>query len=328
MNFTERTELETGFSDIFDRDVGAALTKIEKDRIEKLGKARLYAPGAAIVGIGMAVLLFSTTNGGFWFFLAALFGMGGAFGGLGIWSSYSTAWAGAVEEAVMPAICKHVGDVSFDSQGGTGFPVMTFRDLGIVGTYNRSSIKNQLTGTHHSTDFEIVEACLQQKTRKTGKNGSSSTKTVFQGLLFRISVPTEAPGRILIARDFGKIGNTFSAMFSFGKGRGMPRVEMPHQAFEAAFEVHADNPTAALEFMPVPFLDSLLDIARAEGARGTKSMMAGFTGTSFYMALSQSQGFMKMGGLTKSVSDMEEDLHGIFADIELAHRVIDRLHGA
>ncbi|MEM1288372.1 MAG: DUF3137 domain-containing protein [Pseudomonadota bacterium] len=327
MQFTERTELEKGFAEVFEREVGPALLNIEEQRVEKLKQATLYAAGVAIAGVVLAVILFMTASGGFAFFAGCILGFGGVFGGVAIWNSYNKSWAGAVEGAVMPAICHHVGDLNFNSRGGHDFPFEPFRTLGIVGGHNRSTLKNQLRGTHHETDFQIVEALLQQKTRRAGKSNSSSTRTVFQGLLFWISVPVATPGPILIARDLGSLGNKVSSFFSFGAGRGMPRVALPHQAFEAAFEVHADDPQGTIDFLPPAFLDSLLEIAEFEGSRGTKSMMAGFNDKSFYLALSQSGGFMKMGTLTKSVRDMEPDLHGIFADIALAHRVIDRLHG-
>jgi len=36
---------------------------------------------------------------------------------------------------------------------------------------------------------------------------------------------------------------------------------------------------------------------------------------------------MEMGGLRQPVHDVEEDLHGLFEDLAIVRRIIDRLHG-
>lgn len=328
MKFTETTDLETGFAEIFDTTVGPELLRLEAGRVEKLRKGRLWV--ALFLGGGAALVAASLTLLGdqVGIFGAFISGLAGVIGATVSWGAQAKAWSGALEKAVMPAICDHVGDLSFSADGGGTFPIDAFRDLGMVGSYNRKTVKNLLKGTHYSTDFEIVEVHLQQKSSSgSGKNRRSSTRTVFKGLMFRISVPQPAPGRILIARDWGSIGNRLSGLFSFGKGRGMPKVEVDHAGFEDLYEVHADDPEGARAYLPEPFLESLLTIARTEGVSGAKSMVAGFNNAVFYLALSTPYGFMKLGSLSTPVTDMEADLHGIFADIELAHRIIDRLHG-
>jgi len=129
--------------------------------------------------------------------------------------------------------------------------------------------------------------------------------------------------------DRGGVGNKLGEMFAFGGSRSMPKVAFDHAPFEAAFETYADQPEAALRFMPQPFLDALLDIGESHGGhRGARAFVAGFEGTSFYMALRRGGAFMRMGKLTTKVTDMEGDLHAIFDDIALSHQIIDRLHRA
>ncbi|MDF0601195.1 DUF3137 domain-containing protein [Psychromarinibacter sp. C21-152] len=326
MDFTERTPLEQGFAPVFRDHVAPALEKIETERLRRLATARkwLFICIGAGVALG-AVLSFLIQGEARFIFALVAVGLG-VIVGLTIRSAQANAWSGAVEQAVMPAICDHVGELQFSSTPTRDFPVSQMRALGMLGSYDRANLTDELRGTYRDTSYHMVEARLTKKTRDS--DNKTKTRTVFDGLLFHIAVPVEAPGRILVARDYGAIGNTLSGLFSGDRGRGMPRVELEHERFERAFEVHADRPDEARAFMPPPFLDSLLAIGEDEGGRkGTKSMVAGFEGSAFYLALARGGSFMKMGGLTTSVTEMEEDLHAIFADIALVRRIIDRLHG-
>lgn len=326
MEFTERTELERGFSAIFSDRVGPALQKIEKDRVARLGTARRWMVICILSGLVLAGAIYAIAPSTGGIVVAVVAVIVGIIAGLVVRGAQAKAWSGAVEDAVMPAICAHVGDLHFDSKAQSGFPVQAMRELGMLGSYDRVSLRDELRGSYRDTEYRMVEATLSKQTRDS--DNKTKTSTVFRGLLFHIAVPMTAPGRILIARDHGALMNSLGAFFSGKSRRGMPRVETEHDRFEKAFEVHADDPDGARAFMPPAFLDALLDIGEGEGGkRGAKAMVAGFQGQAFYLALMRSDGFMEMGALNRSVAQMEEDLHAIFADIELARRIVDRLHG-
>lgn len=327
MEFTERTALERGFARVFHDEVRPALIALESERVRRLNRTRR---GVAIaLGLGVALA------GG----VLALFGaetpatigavvlvLVGVVAALVIRGLHATAWTGSVAEAVMPAVCAHVGDISFDRHATAGFPVGEMQALGMVGSHDGVQLSDRLKGTYRGTSYVLAEARLTRRRRDS--DGKTRNTTVFSGLLFAIDVPVPVPTPILITRDHGMIGNRLGSLFSGSKGRGMPRVEVDHPAFEAAFEVHAANPEAARAFLPVPFLENLLAIGQTEGGRkGARAMVAGFSGRSFYLALDRDGGFLKMGALTKPVTGMEDDLHAIFDDIDLVRRIIDRLHG-
>ena len=326
MEFTERTELEKGFAALFHDRVRPALMSLESQRVERLAKSRRWMAMVFFGALAVAVLLFVAFSGDWRVFVGIVLVILGGIGALVARSIQAAGWSGAVEQAVMPAVCEHIGDLTYSSKANHNFPVGEMRALGMLPSYSSSSLSDDLRGRYRETDFELVEARLSKKTQ--GSDGKSKSKTVFRGLLFHIAVPVEIPTRILITRDMGAIGNKLSAFFSGDKGRGMPKVDMPHEAFEAVFEVHADDPDTARDYLPPAFLDSLLAIGEEEGGkRGTKSMAAGFRDRSFYLALNRGGEFLKMGSLSTPVADMEDDLHAIFADIEIVHRIIDRLHG-
>jgi hypothetical protein len=325
MDFTERTPLETGFAAVCRERVVPALAELEHERRARLRKARLWMAGMGLAGLalGGVILAISDSEGGLVF--AAIAVIAGIIGGFVARSKQASGWSGSVEKAVMPPICEHVGNLSFDSQGGDGFPLRALRELRMIPNYDRAHLCDHLAGRYRDTDFEMVEAKLTRRTRDS--DNKQRTDTVFRGLMFHIAVPAPAPTPILITRDYGALGNKLGSFFSGTRGRGMPRVELDHPAFEEAFEVHAEDPGAVRRYLPPPFLGALLEIAQTEGGKkGAKAMVAGFRDDSFYLALSRGGRFMEMGALNRPVTEMEEDLHAIFADIELVHRIIDRLH--
>jgi len=227
-------------------------------------------------------------------------------------------------------ICDFLGDLDYDREARMRFPLDRIQGLGLIGSFNRSHLSDRLEGRYRDTDFELVETRLKQKTRTSDSDGDtkSRTRTVFDGILFRIGVPEPVSTNILISRELGSVGNKLGEMLAFGTGRSMPKVDFDHAEFEAAFEVYADDPDAARAVMPPAFLDRLLEIGRGEGGKkGLRGMKAGFQRENFYLALERDGDFLAMGGLTRPVADIEDDLHAAFEDLALVRRVIDRLHG-
>lgn len=324
MTFTERASIESGFGAVFSERVAPALDRLEAERRAQLATARKHM--AVPIGIGglLALLaLFAVDD-----FKDKLIGMafplvlGGLIAAL-IWKHRSKRWGGALAETVMPAVCDFLGDLSYDRKARDLFELDRMRALGLLPTFDQSKLTDRLDGRYRGMAWEMVEARL----RNSGTGKDDSDRTVFQGLLMRVALPEPAPTTIRIVRDYGSVGNRIVGFLSQGR-RETPRVELDHAAFEAAFEVHADDPDAARNYLPPAFLDNLLDIAEAEGgSEGTRGMSAGFHGEWFYLALSREAEFLEMGGLTRPVDGIEADIHDVFADISIAYRIIDRLHG-
>lgn len=326
MEYTERGGLDAGFSKVFHERVRRPLMALDAERLRRRNAALSWSIGAIALGLAIAVpLLWGFPDSSAAFFIAILAAILAAAVALGAWGLHSSAWTGAVAETVMPAVTDHVGQVSYDKEAGAGFPLGAVRHLGLVGPYDDTSLSDRLEGQHQGTGFVLVEAKLTKAKRKA--DGKKHTTTVFKGLLFQIDVPITAPGKILIARDRGALGNSVSGLFQGDRGRGLPRVAFDHNDFERMFEVHAEDPEGARAFMPPGFLNTLLQIARREGGGTSKPMVAGFDGDAFYLALYRKRDFLRMGGLTTPVATMEAELHAIFDDIEVVHRIIDRLHG-
>ena len=326
MPFTERTDIENGFAKVYDARIAPELERLETERKALLDKAKRHA--GLPMGIAVLLALLALWRGddltGKLVGAGVLLALGGVAAFL-LWRRQAGKWGGSVADTVMPVVCDFLDGLSYDRAARLRFPVDRVQGLGMIGNFNRAHMEDRIEGSYRDTEFELVEARLVY--RDTDSDGDSRNKTVFKGLLFRIGVPEPVPTDILIARDHGSVGNKLAGMFAGSTGRGMPRVEFDHDAFEAAFSVHADDPDAARAMMPAPFLDNLLAIANDESDRGTGGMTAAFQGQSFYLALWRNDDFLKMGSLTTPIGEIESDLHRVFDDLALVRRIIDRLHG-
>ncbi|WP_366658279.1 DUF3137 domain-containing protein [Fodinicurvata sp. EGI_FJ10296] len=330
--FTERSPAEGGFAAVFADRVAPELDRLEGVRRQLLATAKRHM--AIAVGIGLVLgLLLVWTGGNSAGIAGYAFGFGipvaiSAVGAFILWKRQEKQWEGSVAQAVMPAVCDFVGDLAYDREADKGFPLERMQRLGVIKSFHESTLSDRLEGRYRETPFEMVEAKLKSKSSNNDDNSSSSSKTLFDGLLFSIGVPETLRTRILIARDYGGVGNKLTEMFSGKSGRGMPKVALPHEKFESQFEVYADDPEAARAVLAPAFLDNLIAIAEAEGgSEGPRGLQAGFHEDRFFLALSRKEDFLKMGSLQTPVTGIEDDLHAVFDDLALVYRIIDRLHG-
>lgn len=332
MPFTERSPLESGFAKVFDEKLAPELDRLEARRQELLAGARRQVGIALAVGVVAGVLLAMSAGSEGW--AGLLLGLGvptaiGAGVALILWRRQAGKWEGEMARTVMPVVCGFIGDLDYDREAMGGFPLQRAQKLGVIGSFTDARLTDRLEGRYRDTPFELVEAKLTSKSRSRGKDESSNTTTVFDGLLFRIGVPEPVAAPILIARDYTSVGNKLAEMLSFGSGRGsMPKVELSHERFESHFEVYSRDPDAARALLAPGFLDNLMEIGDSEGGQsGLRGLQAGFSEDSFFLALWREGDFLAMGSLSRPATGIEADLHAVFDDIALVRRIIDRLHG-
>lgn len=324
MNFTERSPIESGFAAVFDTQIKPQLIEFEFER--KAVLRRTYLQMAALLAVGVAIMIAGNFVAYGEYLVPALI-FGGALGLGGAYMMHKNAcarWTSKIKDAAMPAICDHVGDLTY-SASGSGFSLSAMENMRLLPKYDNAYRRALMRGTHNGSGFEMVHTTLTE-THYDNEN-RRRTHTVFRGLLFRIDMPTPAPGQIVLMRDRGKIGNKLAEKLAFGSTRSLPKVSFDDGPFEAAFEVYATQPEAAQTYLSGALRAALLRIGSEQG-NGAKGMVAGFERGSFYIALERSGSFMTMGSLTTPVHEIEEDLHGIFDDIAISHQVIDRLHTA
>jgi hypothetical protein len=145
---------------------------------------------------------------------------------------------------------------------------------------------------------------------------------VFRGLLFSIGVPVGFRGEVVIARDYGRIGNALGA--ALGPRRGRTRTLFDHAAFERLYAVYADDETEARRLLTQEFLHAM--VALANSHRGS-ALRAAFSGGRFLLALPLRRDLFEVGGLFKPAAGLKQELHRLMDEIGIAHRLIDFLHG-
>lgn len=316
MSFIEKSPIEAGFAQVYATKVAPALRDLETQRLETVKKSRMFTALGLVVGIALAALmawLFEDLT----LFLFLMVGVG--IGVYNIPRIFERMWSGGVAEKIMPHVCDFVGDLSYDRRAMSAFTPRDLERLSIVPSYSSATMEDHLKGTWNGTDYELTEATL------TSSSGESSSVIVFEGLLFRIALPNPAPTTILIMRNHGKKLNKLAGALSFGKGRGMPRVETGHTAFEHDFELHAEHPEGVLDYLSPALLDTLVAVGASVSDRGAKGMLAGFSGTDFWMSLERSEPFMEITSFKQPVSEITTELHEVFDDIQMVRDIITKI---
>ena len=225
-----------------------------------------------------------------------------------------------LKDLVIAPICGHLGELHYNREAKGGFDPQRFEEAGVVGHYNRSKLEDLFTGRHRGTGFRMVEAKLRHASRGRRRSGS---RTVFKGVLFDIEVPKPFAGRVLLTADKGGLVNRMEGFFR-DKFTGMAPVSFEHAAFEARYEVYAEDAAAARVLMTPALLDSLVALCQAADK---EALRAAFTDGRFLLALPNSGNLFEIGRLHRSLEHLEADVKALLDQVTLPHRVIDYLHG-
>ena len=342
LSFTEESALERGFEAVFRAEIAPRVAALQADRSglreRTIRELKLLAAAAAGASLLVFVLFLAGILQAGWLVLVASLAVG-----LGAWLVWrrQQEWAERLIEAVMPSFCRFLGDLRYARQGTDETYVDPFAALGLVGPANSRQLEHFIEGTHRGTAFNLVMAKL---TRRSGRKSRSS---VFQGLLFRIAVPTPVPVPIVIMPRFAALPGPLALLQRRANDK-LPEIAIDQPDFALKFVVRAElagptDETAVRRFLTPGFMAALLAIDAAEAKRsyGLAGLSAGFAGDTFYLALSRQhlssigpikierpKGFLETGWFLRRELDLAAAIHGMFNDIGIAHRVIDRLHGA
>ncbi|WP_349367677.1 DUF3137 domain-containing protein [Salinarimonas sp.] len=325
--FTEQHPWEEGFAEVFAREIVPRLGPLEKKRRAILAKRknRLRVVGGVTVVALAAAWLFAPG-----WEIAAVISAFVAFGALAatilVFSFGQDAFSERVTAEIMPRVADFLG-MRFDPKAAERPDIGAFRDAGLVSQYERAGFSDGLAGHYRGVDFTACEASLSKTERDTDSKGRSRTKrvTVFSGVIATFSVPRPAPGVIVIRRDVGRVLNAVFGFFD-SRFKGLEKVEIPHAGFEEAFEVRAENPQAARDFVTGPFLDALLALSQGEGEAQPRPVGGAFVGDRFHLTVS-GLSLASVGPVSESLDAIEPRLHATLADMRFPLRVIDRFYG-
>jgi hypothetical protein len=335
--FTEASSLERGFAAVYDNELAPKLQALAADRSGLRHSTRrdiALIGGAGVLGAALIPILSDEP-----LFVSLIPLVIAGIAAFFLVHRRRKAWEQSVIDAVMPTFCAFLGDLRYDRDGPGRAFVTRFETLGLVGESNIKTLRHGLSGHHRDTAFELAQAELAHRT--TGKN--SSTIPVFDGLLFRIAVPTSVPTPIVIMPNHSLSMEKVSGYLGLSGTEGATAMTTGNSEFDKRFKISCDDPEFARSFLTPPFQEALVEIDDRErpSHRGLAAVRAAFDVDTFYLALSRHQQvmvlgpirfeqpkpFLKVGSLMAADIDLRDSIHGLFEDVSLVYRIIDILHG-
>ncbi|GMG83781.1 hypothetical protein LNKW23_29950 [Paralimibaculum aggregatum] len=313
-SFTEQSPLEEGFEAVFHERIVPILERHEAERLTLKRKAQMWMGGTGVAGLGGAGAAAGFENVP----VAITAAVAGGIGAFASRAVYQQRWKSGLGSELLPILCEFLGEMRY---GDARINIGTFERLGVVPGHDSARTEDHVAGNHKGLDWALAEAHLKSRTRDS--KGRTKTTTVFRGLVFQIAVVQPAP-RIYFAKDRGSMFNWVSETFS-GTRKGMEKLEIPDEEFEATYEVYSDDIAAARDYIGPGVIEGLKTLARNEAKRSY--IAAAFEGDWFYLALPRSGDFLSLGSLFRPTTDIEQDLHNALWDLDLPRRAIDVITG-
>ena len=103
-----------------------------------------------------------------------------------------------------------------------------------VGSFNRQSFDDVVSGYYDGFPFELYEATLRSKAGK-------SSSEVFRGIVVSFETATPFPGVLVAARRAGKVAGFFRGLF----GEKLQEIHSGDAALDEVYEFRTDNVEAA-----------------------------------------------------------------------------------
>ena len=312
---------EAEFAAVFRREIAEQLAGLKAQRQRRVWFMWLAGGGLLVLCwtiAGLALSLGNTSNPDT-IDLAVTSVIVGPMFAIAVYQSANKSFAGDILTAVMPPLCRLVGNLSYERKPFSPPDPKRFRDLLVVDRFSVSAVEDGFEGCHRNTRFRMAEATLS---RIRGRRAVP----VFRGLLVAIRVPDAFSGRVVLAKERGVVGNSLAEVFT--RRGGLDAVAFNDPPFEELFEVYADLPSEALRLLNTDLRRTLVELAghsAGEGARGR--FRAAFDGGEFLLALPRRSELFDVGKLGKPLEELESEAGRLLTEMTIPHRLIDYLHG-
>jgi hypothetical protein len=253
------------FSDAFRNSVCPALQAKETERVAAVKRQQMFTIYGVIAFfvLGLAVqLIFQNFYG--W--------IGGVAAGSGLyaWGSSALSKLGAQTKLMLIDPIASQFQMAYQL---TPFPqgeMQRFRNLGLVGGWDRSKYEDELTGKRGDAPFQFYEAHLEEKRTTTDSKGRTRTTwvTIFKGQCLVVKFHKQFNGVTKVYRDAG----AFNFLKKFGVRE--PRVKLEDPVFEKQFEVYGSDQIEARFILTPDFMERLLKLERAFSGRQLRCAFA------------------------------------------------------
>lgn len=245
-----------------------------------------------------------------------------ALGAVGAWYVQKWSdrrWRRHVIGLVGPVVADAVGNMKFVSGDGEFDSEQTIQ---FAATSGRTTLDWSPEGEHRKTPFR---ASRLTTVRHTGR-GKHARRVEWHSLVIEAKVPISFSGRVLLAKDRGRLVNRLAEWLAIPAGAegNVHRIAFPHEGLERLFEIYAEDAEEAARLITPVLADSLVAL---DAEQPGTVMHAAFDSGWFRMALRLPELLFNESSLFHPMASIMEQMPGIAREMRVPHRVIDYLHG-
>jgi len=221
----------------------------------------------------------------------------------------------SLRDILIRAACEHLDGLSYQRVPGRRVEFDRFAELGLVPAFETALVEDLFTGRHRDAGFRMIEAELR----------SAAAGTVFHGLLFEIEVPVAFSGRTVVANRHDADGKLLPQPHSALRSPpGQPVRLHGHPAFERRFDVLAEDEREAKALLTVSLRTSLVRLAEDFP---DAAWQAGFAYGQMLIAMPAAGELFEPASARTGRPDPVADARRLLAEIAIAYRIVDTLHG-
>jgi len=302
-------------ADAFAAEVAPRLPELEARRRRTLRKVGLIGLGAAALAALFAFI------GAFETVLLALVAIGAA----AVWCGVlARDYRNEARRTAMPAVCRAIGDIRHFAGGGDKTFLERFRKCRVLRPWSEATVDDAFDGTAADVPFLMAETRLALTRVSTDSKGkrTTSTRTLFRGLLFVIGTPHYIRPRILLR---GRRRLFFTPWRPPERELAkLRRVDLPHAAFASRLTLWTDDPEAPKAVLTPALADTMARLAATAGWRG---LDAAFDGHVFLLVLPRRGDLFRLGSLWRPAATLAADSERVLGEATMVHRLIATLKG-
>ncbi len=237
-----RPEVE-GFQDYFEKAMYPSLMEMEENRVEAQKKSNRNAL-LALIPLLLAIAAFFALGFSIREDALAFFSVGALYIIVAcIFIARPMRKVGTdIKTFLMDSICSFL-KVDY-SATDKDFPFKVFKDAGLLPGHDDRALKDHVYGIYKKIAFNLVE-CHLFKTQTHGSSDSTSTssETVYHGILITIDYPDPITGKTLISGDSGMFRNFFKGLFHGQK------IELGHSGLDDHYLIHTSDEEEARKLL-------------------------------------------------------------------------------
>ena len=171
----------------------------------------------------------------------------------------------------------------------------------VVGTFNRQSFDDVITGEYEGFPFELYEAQLSYKAGK-------STTVAFKGVVIAFGLPASFPGLFVAARRTNRVNRFFEDLFDRS---GLAELTSGHAGLDETYRFLSDDERAARALLEGRLAQALGELNETwPEAPG----LVALSGADGFVLLPQTKNFFELPGISVSL-DYAAHIQPIVGDL-------------